>query len=93
MKELVYHRLLLPSLERHATKTAVVDGAFRATFDEHGDRVARAANTLTGLGLGRTDRFAVMALNSHMYLELQHAAFLGAGVINPLNLRLAGKEL
>ena len=93
VKELVYHRMLLPALERHATKTAVVDGAFRATFDEHGDRVARAANMLTGLGIGRTDRFAVMALNSHMYLELQHAAFLGAGVINPLNLRLAGKEL
>jgi len=34
-----------------------------------------------------------MATNSHQYLELYHAAFLGAGVINPLNLRLAGKEL
>ena len=34
-----------------------------------------------------------MALNSHEYLELYHAAFLGGGVINPLNLRLAPKEL
>jgi acyl-CoA synthetase (AMP-forming)/AMP-acid ligase II len=34
-----------------------------------------------------------MALNSHAFLELYHAAFLGAGVINPLNLRLAPKEL
>lgn len=93
MKELVYHRLLLPSIDRHQDKTAVVDGAFRSTFSEHGERTARAANMLTELGVGRTDRFAIMALNSHSYLELQHAAFLGAGVINPLNLRLAGKEL
>jgi long-chain acyl-CoA synthetase len=34
-----------------------------------------------------------MSCNSHQYLELFHAGFLGAGVINPLNLRLAGKEL
>jgi long-chain acyl-CoA synthetase len=39
------------------------------------------------------DRIAVMALNNASYLELYHAAFLGAAVINPLNLRLAGKEL
>ncbi|HWW52228.1 MAG TPA: AMP-binding protein, partial [Acidimicrobiales bacterium] len=43
--------------------------------------------------VGRADRFAVLATNSHEYLELYHAAYLGAGVVNPLNLRLAGKEL
>lgn len=45
------------------------------------------------LGLSRRDRFAVLARNSHAYLELYHAALLGAGVINPLNLRLSPKEL
>ena len=39
------------------------------------------------------DRVAVMSTNNHQYLELYHACFLGAAVINPLNLRLAGKEL
>lgn len=34
-----------------------------------------------------------MAATSHEYLELYHAAFLGAGIINPLNLRLAPQEL
>ena len=43
--------------------------------------------------MGKRDRFAVMALNGHQFLECYHAAFLGAGVINPLNLRLAPKEL
>jgi acyl-CoA synthetase (AMP-forming)/AMP-acid ligase II len=47
----------------------------------------------TELGVGTSERFAVLALNNHQYLELYHAGFLGRGIINPLNLRLAPKEL
>jgi len=94
MKELVYHRMLLPALDRHADKTAFFDGSYAGTYADHGDRLFRLCRALRErLGLGAEDRFAVMATNSHQYLELYHAAFLGAGVINPLNLRLAGKEL
>ena len=94
MKDLVYHRMLLPAAERYADKVATIDGEFTATFGEHLDRTLRLADGLGAeLGLEPSDRFAVMALNSHHYLELYHAAFLGAGVINPLNLRLAPKEL
>jgi acyl-CoA synthetase (AMP-forming)/AMP-acid ligase II len=93
MKELIYHRHLLPAVQRYPDRTLVIDGDYRATFREHGQRVLRTAAALRKLGLGKRDRFAVMAANSHQYLELYHAAYLGAGVINPLNLRLAGKEL
>src|SRR5205814_3857514 len=93
MKELVYHRHLLPAANRHADKIGVIDGGYSATYAQHLDRVGRVAGALGELGVGRGDRFAVMALNSHQFLELYHAAFLGAGVINPLNLRLAAKEL
>jgi acyl-CoA synthetase (AMP-forming)/AMP-acid ligase II len=93
MKELIYHRHLLPAIERFPSRTLVIDGEYRATFREHGARVLRCAGALRGLGLGKGDRFAVMAANCHQYLELYHAAYLGAGIINPLNLRLAGKEL
>ncbi len=94
MKELVYHRMLLPAAERYASRLASVDGEFTATYAEHMDRTFRLADGLrTQLGLRPGDRFAVMALNGHQYLELYHAAFLGAGVINPLNLRLAPREL
>ena len=94
MKELIYHRQLLPALETHADKVGFVDGDYRGTFAEHGDRVFRLCHALRHhLGIEPGDRFAVMATNSHQYLELYHAAFLGAGVINPLNLRLAGLEL
>ncbi len=94
MKELIYHRQFLPALERWPDKVAVIDGDYQATFSQHGDRVLRLASALESqLGVSRKDRFAVMAVNCHQYLELYHAAYLGAGVINPLNLRLAGKEL
>ncbi|MEM7139742.1 MAG: long-chain-fatty-acid--CoA ligase [Actinomycetota bacterium] len=94
MKELVFHRQFLPAIQRYRDRTAIIDGDYRGTYAEHGDRVLRLANALKDrLDVGRGDRFAVMALNSHEYLELYHAAFLGAGIINPLNLRLAGKEL
>ncbi len=94
MKELIYNRHLLPVAERFASKPAVFDGPYVATYGEHVDRVLRLADGLAGeLGVGRGDPFAVMALNGHHYLELFHAGFLGAGVINPLNLRLAPKEL
>jgi long-chain acyl-CoA synthetase len=93
MKELVYHRLLLPAVERNADRTAFFDRDYTSTFGEHLDRVAQLAGALRGLGVGPRDRFAVMALNSHQFLECYDAAFLGGGVINPLNLRLAPKEL
>jgi long-chain acyl-CoA synthetase len=93
MKELIYHRHLLPAVERHADKVGFIDGAYRGTYAKHIDRVARLCAALRELGVGRQDRFAIMALNSHQFLESYHAAFLGAAVINPLNLRLAPKEL
>ena len=94
MKELVYNRHLLPTAERFAAKRAIVDGPYEATYGEHVERVLRLADGLRSeLGVGRTDPFAVMALNGHHFLELYHAGFLGSGVINPLNLRLAPQEL
>jgi long-chain acyl-CoA synthetase len=94
VKELVYHRYLLPTTARLTDRTAILDGEFTATYGQHLDRVCRLASGLSGeLGIERGSRFAVMALNGHPFLELYHASLLGGRVINPLNLRLAPKEL
>jgi long-chain acyl-CoA synthetase len=93
MKEFVYHRFILPTVERLAGKEAVLDGEFTATYEQHLDRVLRLGDALRSLGVGPGDRFAVMALNGHQFLELYHASLLTGAVINPLNLRLAPKEL
>jgi acyl-CoA synthetase (AMP-forming)/AMP-acid ligase II len=94
VKELVYHRFLLPIAERLPDKAAVLDGGHVATYANHVDRTCRLASGMrSSLGVGRGDRYAVMALNGHQYLELYHASFLSGSIINPLNLRLAPKEL
>ena len=94
MKELIYHRLFYPAVERYANREAIVDGAYRTDFATHGERVTRLANAMgSELGVKKGDRVAIMALNSSSYLELYHACYLGAGIVNPLNLRLAGPEL
>jgi acyl-CoA synthetase (AMP-forming)/AMP-acid ligase II len=94
MKELVGGQLLLSAWDRWASTVAFHDGDYHADFSHHADRVLRLTSAMHDeLGLSRGDPFAVLAVNSHQYLELYHAAFLGAGIINPLNLRLAPREL
>jgi long-chain acyl-CoA synthetase len=93
MKELIYGQYLLERTEWYADKVGFIDGAYRGTYAQHMDRVLRLCGALRELGVQKTDRIAVMALNSHSFLEVYHAAYLGAGVINPLNLRLAPAEL
>jgi acyl-CoA synthetase (AMP-forming)/AMP-acid ligase II len=96
VKELIFHRLLIPAVERHATATAYVDaGSGRSvSFEGHLERVARLTSGLrTELGVKPGDRMAVLGLNSLSYIELWHAALLGGGVVNPLNLRFSDDEL
>jgi len=94
MKELSYQRFLLPVVERAPERRAVADGAFCSSYGLHLERSLRLASALESqLGLRTGDRFAVMAANSHQFLELYHASFLSGLVINPLNLRLAPQEL
>jgi long-chain acyl-CoA synthetase len=94
VKELVYHRQLLPAVERFATKTAMIDGSYKATYEQHFERVCRLANALgSELGVKRDDRVGILALNSHAFVELYQSCFMGGGVINGLNIRLAPKEL
>ncbi|HEY4409423.1 MAG TPA: AMP-binding protein [Acidimicrobiia bacterium] len=96
MKELIFHRLLVPAVERHASDCAYIDAGTggRTTFEAHLERVARLTSGLRAeLGLARGDRMAVLAGNGLPYIELWHAALLGGAVINPLNLRFSDEEL
>ncbi len=94
-KELIFHRLLLPSAKRNADRPCTTNAAtgVTRTYRQHFEDVARAIGGLRELGVERGDRFALMMVNSPEYLVLFHAALLGGGVVNPLNLRFAPKEL
>ena len=96
MKELVWHRQLLPAVDRYASRPFLTDTGTgtTTTYAEHGARVLRLANALRKeLGVEPGDRVAVMSLNSGPFEELYHASLLGACVVNPLNLRFAPREL
>jgi long-chain acyl-CoA synthetase len=96
MKELVFTRSLLPSLQNNADRVGFVDaGSGRAVkFGEHLDRIARLAHALnTELGVQSGERVAVLGANSLPFVELWHSCLLGAAVMNPLNLRFAADEL
>jgi long-chain acyl-CoA synthetase len=63
------------------------------TYAESWERCRRLAGGLLGLGLERGDRIAVVAQNSHRYLEL-YQAVPGVGLaLVPLNHRHADAEL
>ncbi len=94
MKELVYGRLLLSAANCSADRVGFHDGSWHGTYGEHLERVLRLSSALrTELGISRGDRYAILAGNGHEYLELYHVGFLGAGIVNPLNLRLSPSEL
>ena len=78
MKELIYRQLYLPGVEQHGSVTAMVDGAYTSDLATHFERVQRTCSMLADeLGVAPSDRFAVLALNSHQFVELWHAAFMG----------------
>ena len=95
VKELIYQRHLLPAVASNADRVCVTDAStgVSTTYAQHLDNVCRLIGGLGSLGIGRGDRFAIMTMNSPQYLAMYHAAFMGGGVVNPLNLRFAPKEL
>jgi len=95
VEELIYPRMLLGAAERRSDVPAFVDEDGSAELlPEHVARSLRLAHVhREHLGVGRDGCFAVLAGNSRHYVNLWHAAFLGGGIVNPLNTRLAPAEL
>ena len=84
-------------LARHATcrrdRLALVFGASRLTHAELDRCVNRVANALSGLGLRKGDRVALLLDNSLELLELYHAAAKTGIVVVPLSPLLRGGGL
>ncbi|ART74271.1 hypothetical protein BTO20_37160 (plasmid) [Mycobacterium dioxanotrophicus] len=86
--------LLISACEQNPRRIAVRCGEEASSFSQHFSRVSRAAHVLRmTLGLASNDRFAVLSRNSGDYLELVHAALLGAAIVVPLNVRASEPEL
>jgi long-chain acyl-CoA synthetase len=76
-----------------AHRIAMVNGDIRLTYAETWARCCRLAGALTQLGVQQGDRVAILALNSHQYLEVYMAVPASGRVVVPLNTRHAEPEL
>jgi fatty-acyl-CoA synthase len=76
-------------------RIALTDLASGRLFDYRTlhERIDRLAGHLAGIGAGRGDRLAVLALNTTDTLEVQFAAFRLGAIFVPLNARLTVHEL
>ena len=71
--------LLRRSAARTPDKTAIICGETRWTYAEFDAIVNRLAAGLAGQGVGKGDRIAILARNSHAFAALRFAvARLGA---------------
>lgn len=81
------------ALQRYPQRQAIVDGTRSYTFAELGDRVARLAGGLVGLGARRGDRIAMLCSNRAEYVETALATAWMGGVLTPINYRWSAGEM
>ena len=77
------------SADIYRGRPGVIEGERRVTYGEFAARCLGLAAGLRALGLEPGDRAAVLAPNTHRALECYYAVPLAAGVLVPLNIRLA----
>jgi len=76
-----------------AGRTAIVDGERSFTYREMAERCRRLAGALAAQGVSRGERVAALCANSHVMLELHHAAPMAGAVLVTLNTRLSEAEM
>jgi fatty-acyl-CoA synthase len=65
----------------------------RHTYSQFGERTARLAGSLRGLGVARGDRVGTFAWNNHRHLEAYFAVPCSGAVLHTLNIRLFPDQL
>src|SRR4030095_4723854 len=76
------------ALVAHSSKEAIVCGATRLTYAQFGERVNRWSNAMSGLGIQKGERVAILSQNCHRILEAFFGTPLLGSILMPLNFRL-----
>src|SRR4029453_12856026 len=90
------HTFVDPLYRAHtlfANHISMVSGDVRLTYAATWSRCRRLAGALTQLGVQRGERVAILAWNSHQYLEVYMAVPASGRIVVPLNTRHAEPEL
>ena len=77
----------------YADYPATICGDIRLTYAEMTARCRRLGSALTALGLAPGDRVAILAANSHQYIETYMAVPAAGFAVVPLNTRHSDAEL
>lgn len=80
--------MLRRSRFRHGRRTAVICGDQSWSYETLDDRVDRLAAGLAEFGIGKGDRVALLARNSHAFVEVRFAAARIGAVLVPINFML-----
>lgn len=81
------------AVQQYPDRTATAFRGRRRGYGEFGERVARLAGALVGLGMAHGDRVAMLAPNSDRYVEYIMGVWWGGGVLNPINVRWSVPEI
>jgi long-chain acyl-CoA synthetase len=81
------------SMQVNGAGLATLCAGRQRTWNECGERVAKLAGALSGLGIGNGERVAILALNSDRYFEFFYGVPWAGGVFVPVNIRLAPPEI
>ncbi len=73
-------------------REAVVDGSLRLSYAQLFDRCDRWSSALQGMGVGKGDRVAYIAPNTHAQLESFYAVPQIGAVLVPINYRLTAAD-
>jgi len=76
----------------HGRREAVVDGDVRFSYSQFGERCDRWSAALAALSVGKGDRVATIAPNTHQQLEQFYAIPRLGAVIVPINYRLSTED-
>ncbi|MCS7483157.1 long-chain fatty acid--CoA ligase [Umezawaea endophytica] len=81
------------AVQQQPDEVMTICGDRRRTFAEVADRVSRFAGALRELGVGESDRVAILAQNSDRYIEYLLAVPWAGAVLNPANTRWSPTEI
>jgi len=84
---------LKKAMEFYPAKTGIVDGNRSFTYTQIGARVAALARFFQARNIAPQDRISILEVNSHAFLETYYAAAGIGAILNPLNYRLASREI
>src|SRR5438067_13790156 len=77
----------------YGDRLGVVDGDLRMTYEQLFARCDRWSSALQALGVGKGDRVAYIAPNTHEQLESFYAVPQIGAVLVPINFRLTAEDL